>query len=206
MDSVVYLVNKLKNEIDTMKDGEGCIICYSYPGSSEWKKTNSLFTNFCNDCDVVLCKDCCTKINEHKCPICHKKSDMFNISNENVQILQRSCGCDLCVLKNRETESLQKTRYLEIQRRRTRLGQESEIESEEIERQLVIEREVQIRLQIQQVQIQERIEIQEVQQRQFEIQRERRQEIENEREIQRRETRRLRNKRYRQRKRLLNLN
>jgi hypothetical protein len=72
MDLLENLKIKLKNEAK-----EGCIICYSFPGNNNWNKDNALFTNFCQECNIVLCKDCCQKIKDRKCPICHVKSKMF---------------------------------------------------------------------------------------------------------------------------------
>ena len=180
MDNIVNLVNKLKIEIDTIKDKEGCIICYNYPKSNQWQKTNSLFTNFCDTCNVVLCKDCCQKIDDHKCPICHKKSDMFNISYENIEISQRFCNCKLCILRDREIESIQEINYLQIKNQEFRL--ELRI-GDEYTRQLInaIERRL-------------RIENEEL----------KRIKLDTQSEKQRRETRRFRNKKYRQRKSLRN--
>lgn len=180
MDNIVILVNKLKIEIDTIKDKEGCIICYNYPKSNQWKKTNSLFTNFCDTCNVVLCKDCCQKIDDHKCPICHKKSDMFNICYENVEISQRFCNCKLCILMDREIESTQEINCLEIKNQELRLGLRID---DKYTRQLI--KKIERRLRI------EREEFQRIQ-RDTLI------------EKQRKETRRFRNKKYRQRKSLRN--
>ena len=113
MDSIIFLVNKLKLEVEKTCDIEGCIICYTYPGCNEWEKTNCLFTNFCNECDVILCKECCKKIEGYKCPICHKKSEMFSrsILESGVQILTRSntpsCNCAECTVQRERLQEVQ---------------------------------------------------------------------------------------------------
>lgn len=55
---------------------DGCIICYSYPGQDDWNKKNILTTNFCKDCNVIVCLDCFKEIDGYKCPICHKQSHL----------------------------------------------------------------------------------------------------------------------------------
>lgn len=69
-------ISDFKINVCSMEKMDGCIICYSYPGKDDWNKKNTLTTNFCEDCNVVLCGDCFKKIDGYKCPICHKKSHL----------------------------------------------------------------------------------------------------------------------------------
>lgn len=78
INKVMEAISSFKINMCSMKKLEGCIICYSYPGKEDWNKKNTLTTNFCEECNVVLCSDCYKKIDGYKCPICHKQSHLIN--------------------------------------------------------------------------------------------------------------------------------
>jgi hypothetical protein len=76
IENVMKAISNFKINVCSIKKLEGCIICYSYPGKDDWNKKNTLTTNFCQECNVVLCSDCYLKIDGYKCPICHKPSHL----------------------------------------------------------------------------------------------------------------------------------
>lgn len=91
INKVIDAISNFKINMYSIEKLEGCIICYSYPGKEDWNKKNTLTTNFCEECNIVLCSDCYKKINGYKCPICHKQSHLINrqIQIQEIQKIQR---------------------------------------------------------------------------------------------------------------------
>ena len=73
---VMKAIKNFTTKVSMDMEREGCIICYSYPGQCDWDRKNMLITDYCETCNMIICKECITRM-ERKCPICRITSHKY---------------------------------------------------------------------------------------------------------------------------------